>query len=149
MRCHQHSNLVGLSRNCCRLNKKTSIENRRKRNDHYRRARPLGILQPDDSVWVQDAKTSGTVARQTDSRRSYLVQTKSCLRRILHLVSTPNEQTCVTGSPSTSCQDRRSLSPEEQPKEMSPTMLRSPVAQPVTTITRSGLLSATPRRLDL
>ena len=132
--------------------KQEEIKRKQKKTyDRYHRARPLGILQPGDSVWVQDAKTSGTVIKQTDSPRSYLVRTPtSCLRRNRrHLVPTPNEHTSVTDSPSTSCQDRRSLSPEEQPKEKSPNVMRLPVAQPVTTITRSGRLSAPPKRLDL
>ena len=66
----------------------------KKTYDHYHRARPLGILQPGDSVWGQDAKTSGTVIRHTDSARSYLVRTPtSCLRRNRrHLAPTPSEQ---------------------------------------------------------
>ena len=73
---------------------------------HCHRARPLGILQPGDSVRVQDAKTSGTVIKQTDSPRSYLVRTPTSLNR-RHLVPTPNEHTSDTVSPSTSCQDRQ------------------------------------------
>ena len=91
--------------------KQETINRKQKKTyDHCHRARPLGILQSGDSVWVQDAKTSGTVSEQTDSPRSHLVRTPtSCLRRNRrHLVSTPNEHTSVTVSPSTSCQDRRS-----------------------------------------
>ena len=115
------------------------VESKQLEVDNYRRARPLGNLQPGDSVWIQDAKTIGTVIKQTELPRLYVMRTPtSCLRIIRrHFVSTPNAHTSVTDSPSMSCQDRLSLSPEEQPKQMSTTVKRSPVMQHATTITRS------------
>ena len=59
--CHQCSNLVGLNRNSCGINKRTSTDNRRERAG--------------DSMWVEDVKTNGTVIRQADSHRSNLVRT--------------------------------------------------------------------------
>ena len=124
------------------------VDSKQLQVDNYLRARPLGNLQPGDSVWVQDAKTIGTMMKQIELRRLYLLRTPtSCLRIIRrHFVSTPNAHPSVTDSPSMSCQDRLSLSPEEQPKQMSTTVMRSPVTQPVTTITRSGRMLAPPKR---
>ena len=139
--------------------------------DRYNRVRPLNTLQTGDTVWVQDAKTGGTVVGQAGSPRSYFVQTPtSRLRRNRrHLVPTPNAQVEPTENddvddPSVTESDRETrphalptattqasshttqpLAPQHatQPRLASPRVVRAPV------VTRSGRTSVPPQRLDL
>ena len=88
--------------------------------DRQHRARPLAPLYVGNPVWVQDARTGGTVVGQAGSPRSYLVQTPtSCLRRNRrHLVPTPNEQP-VCAERATTATAESSTNDETRPRSSS------------------------------
>uniref|UniRef100_A0A672SJQ7 Integrase catalytic domain-containing protein n=1 Tax=Sinocyclocheilus grahami TaxID=75366 RepID=A0A672SJQ7_SINGR len=114
---------------------------------HYR-ARPLPTLQPGQSVWLPREKSEGTVIRQAQTPRSYIVRTDEGLirRNRIHMRAVhppqykkPNETTvtnpeqCDTGTHSTT--DTKLSQNTDQS--------RAPY------VTISGWVSQPPERLDL
>jgi transposase InsO family protein len=107
--------------------------------DSHHGARPLPQLQPEDSVYIPNMKTPGTVVQQRDEPRSYNVSTPSgILRR--------NRRQLITDVPPPDQVGPRSASQSADALRHTVSPLIPPLQQEVR---RSERLRKPPQRLDL